>query len=70
MTQTHLPSIDYSLCTVCGACVTACPAGALELTHDGPRFWVPENCTYCTDCEALCPAGAITCDFTIGWGPD
>ncbi len=68
MTDLSLPSIDMSLCTACGICVEICPAHALEMSPDGPRFSTPENCTWCSDCEALCPSSAITCDFEIGWG--
>jgi formate hydrogenlyase subunit 6/NADH:ubiquinone oxidoreductase subunit I len=68
MSEWALPQIDFERCTLCGSCVSACSAGALELGAQGPHFAAPQNCTYCAECEALCPTGAITCTFTITWG--
>jgi len=35
--QTGLPVVDEEKCTACGACVTACPHGIIELRKKGPR---------------------------------
>jgi ferredoxin len=70
MTNQHLPTIDYELCTACSICVAVCPTGALAMSENGPYFFSPENCTYCTDCESLCPSSAISCDFEITWEPE
>jgi len=50
--------IDRERCLRCGACVSVCPADALELTEQG-IFWIKERCTFCGICAKMCPAGAI-----------
>ena len=41
------------LCDHCGACVAACPAGALEM-RDGRVRWQPEKCVRCDRCLQRC----------------
>ncbi|MBN1954072.1 MAG: 4Fe-4S binding protein [Anaerolineae bacterium] len=65
-----LPEIDKALCDRCGACVALCPAGAVDMTPQGPVVARPADCTYCTQCEAICPQGAIRCAFEIVWAPE
>jgi pyruvate formate lyase activating enzyme len=45
-------------CTLCGACVAACPAGAQGLT-DGERTFDRSACRVCGGCVERCPAGAL-----------
>ena len=51
--------IDTKNCTGCGACVNACPAGALSLEYDENGFYKPfleeTKCTHCGKCEHICP---------------
>jgi electron transfer flavoprotein alpha subunit len=51
-------------CIGCGACVGACPFGAIVL--DGGRARVTEACTGCGACVDNCPAGAIAADAPVG----
>ena len=49
----HNPETQ-NLCTGCGACVPACPAGALSL-ESGRVRWAAERCAGCDTCIRLCP---------------
>jgi ferredoxin len=74
-TASSLPHVNRSRCTLCGACVQACPCGAIELTEEGPVFHCAEVCSpdgLCPRggvcwlvCEEACPEGAIECPFEI-----
>jgi len=50
--------VDVACCTGCGACVEACPAGAVALV-DGRARVDEEKCTGCRACVDACPEGAI-----------
>jgi len=50
--------IDPELCTACGACLEACPEGAIEMVP-GWRYFVGEKCTDCGKCVDVCPTSAI-----------
>ncbi len=50
------PRIDPALCTACGACRQACPAGAIS--EDDPPSVSQEACIRCYCCQELCPTGA------------
>ncbi len=43
--------LDGSLCTACGACIAACPFGAIGVDADGK----PLVCVYCGICARYCP---------------
>lgn len=44
-------------CIGCGACLPACPYGALEMKDD--KAVVNDSCTFCGSCVELCPVEAI-----------
>lgn len=46
-------------CVGCGACVRACPNGALEIVHGKAEVVAPEECVFCGYCGASCPEFAI-----------
>ncbi|SDF87112.1 4Fe-4S dicluster domain-containing protein [Methanolobus vulcani] len=50
-------NVNKFKCGYCGACVSVCPAGALELVET----WIEvnESCTSCGICAKICPVGAI-----------
>jgi ferredoxin len=62
-----LPEIISERCRACGACVAACPTGALRLARGrgSVRLVRPARCTYCGRCEAVCSSGAIGCPYEI-----
>ncbi len=49
----HNPE-TMALCTHCGACVSACPAGALSL-QEGKVHWEEALCVGCDSCLRACP---------------
>jgi NAD-dependent dihydropyrimidine dehydrogenase PreA subunit len=51
--------VNAEQCTGCGACVDACPNGAIQL-RDGLAVLDQALCTQCQVCADICPAGAIT----------
>jgi len=50
--------IRREVCGYCGACVSVCPNGALELID---AFLTVDNdsCTNCGICAKICPLGAL-----------
>ncbi|MEA2035369.1 MAG: 4Fe-4S binding protein [Euryarchaeota archaeon] len=50
--------IRREVCGYCGACVSVCPNGALELID---AFLTVDNdsCTDCGICAKICPLGAL-----------
>ncbi|HKM43610.1 MAG TPA: aldo/keto reductase [Limnochordia bacterium] len=56
--ETRRLHID-SWCVGCGACVNACPNGALEVEGGKARVVAREECVFCGYCGASCPEFAI-----------
>ena len=53
--------VDSARCTMCLACVGACPESALLDNPDRPQLrLVEKNCVQCGLCETTCPEEAIT----------
>jgi ferredoxin len=53
--------VDKQRCTMCLACVGACPEGALLDAKDAPQLrFIERNCVQCGLCESTCPEDAIT----------
>jgi ferredoxin len=53
--------VDQGTCTLCLACVGACPEGALVDHADSPRLsFIEKNCVQCGLCASTCPEDAIT----------
>ncbi len=53
--------VDEAACTLCLACASLCPAGALGDNPDKPQLRFQESaCLQCGICEAACPEEAIT----------
>ncbi len=68
-------AIDQAGCTLCLACVGACPAAALNDDPDHPRLSFTEQaCVQCGLCVATCPEGVIRLEprynFTGGLSPE
>jgi len=52
--------IDKQKCTMCLACVGACPEAALLDAKDTPQLrFIERNCVQCGLCEKTCPEDAI-----------
>jgi Ni,Fe-hydrogenase III small subunit/formate hydrogenlyase subunit 6/NADH:ubiquinone oxidoreductase subunit I len=53
-----LPVLDPAACDLTGACVTACPTGAIAAV---PGAWRLDagKCVMCDACVAACPTGAL-----------
>ncbi|WP_239988635.1 4Fe-4S binding protein [Paramagnetospirillum kuznetsovii] len=54
-------AVDQAKCTLCMACVGACPAKALSGHPDKPSLGLLEaNCVQCGLCRVTCPEKAVT----------
>ncbi|MBR0823965.1 4Fe-4S binding protein [Bradyrhizobium manausense] len=54
-------SVDTGGCTLCLACVSACPTGALRDDPDRPVLkFIEDACVQCGLCQSTCPEKVIT----------
>jgi ferredoxin len=54
-------AIDAARCTLCKACIGACPSFALQDTEDAPKLrFIEHKCVQCGLCETTCPEQAIS----------
>ncbi len=52
--------VDSAKCTLCLACVGACPSRALADNPDQPQLkFIEKNCVQCGLCQSTCPEDAI-----------
>jgi len=52
--------IDKTACTLCKACIGACPEAALLDAEDAPKLrFIERNCVQCGLCAKTCPEDAI-----------
>jgi ferredoxin len=53
--------VNKSTCTLCKACIGACPEAALLDAEDAPKLrFIERNCVQCGLCAKTCPEDAIT----------
>jgi len=61
--------IDLEGCTLCLACVSACPTGALSDNPDQPMLRFAEDaCVQCGLCKATCPEKVISLTPRLAFG--
>jgi len=54
-------TVNQQTCTLCMACVGACPEAALLDSKEAPQLkFIERNCVQCGLCEKTCPEGAIS----------
>jgi ferredoxin len=54
-------TVNKQTCTLCMACVGACPEAALLDSREAPQLkFIERNCVQCGLCEKTCPERAIT----------
>ncbi|WP_193173974.1 4Fe-4S binding protein [Nisaea nitritireducens] len=61
-------NVDAEACTLCLACVSACPASALLDNPEAPQLsFVESSCVQCGLCRNTCPESAITLEPRINF---
>lgn len=63
-------TINTDSCTLCLACVGACPASALRDNEERPEVsFIEHNCVQCGLCQTTCPENAITLTAQYNFEP-
>lgn len=60
MVRRQIVQIDEELCDGCGACVTPCAEGAIQMVDGKARVVKEELCDGAGFCIGVCPTGALT----------
>ena len=60
MKKRKIIQIDESKCNGCGACISACTAGSIQLVAGKAKLISEDICDGSGDCLSSCPQGAIT----------
>jgi len=60
MANRTIVKIDEELCNGCGACISPCAEGALELVNGKARVIKEELCDGAGFCLGVCPTGALS----------
>jgi ferredoxin len=64
-------TVDKATCTLCKACIGACPEGALIDSQDAPALrFIERNCVQCGLCEKTCPENAISLVSRLNLKPE
>jgi len=64
-------NVDADACTLCLACVGACPTGALLDGEDTLQLrFIEQNCVQCGICKNTCPETAITLEPRYNFRPE
>jgi ferredoxin len=62
--------VNQSSCTLCMACASVCPAGAVITAGDAPRLdFIEQNCVQCGLCEKACPEDSISLHARLLFDP-
>ena len=62
--------VDKETCTLCMACVGACPESALIDSKEAPQLkFIERNCVQCGLCEKTCPENSISLAPRLLLGP-
>lgn len=63
--------VDADACTLCMACVSICPAGALLDGEERPQVrFLEGNCVQCGLCQGACPEEAISLVARMAYDPE
>ncbi|HPF44696.1 MAG TPA: 4Fe-4S binding protein [Syntrophomonadaceae bacterium] len=60
MSRRTVVKIDEELCNGCGACISPCAEGALEIIDGKARVIKDELCDGAGFCLGICPVGALS----------
>ena len=64
-------AIDAAKCTLCMACVGACPEAAIQDNVERPQVrFIEANCVQCGICAATCPEQAIALAPRLNLAPE